>query len=184
MRNYTFNELAEKVGVAIDTIRRTVKKLDLTILKIRTPSGATAHSLSLDDSNVLISYFENKNRSVQPSNENDLSVDRWGYFYIIQLIPEAMPNRVKIGYTDNLENRLRNHQTAAPTAKFLGHWKCKRAWDQAVMDSITRKDCTLVMNEVYEGDVAKFLERAEEYFSVMPDSTQIPLSEFSPLADK
>ena len=45
--------------------------------------------------------------------------DRHGYFYLIQLIPEAMPNRVKIGFADNVERRLVEHQTAAPTAKLL-----------------------------------------------------------------
>lgn len=43
----------------------------------------------------------------------------YGFFYIIQLIPEVLPNRVKIGYTDNLDVRLKEHQTAAPTAKLI-----------------------------------------------------------------
>ena len=178
----TFREVADKIGVGIDTVRRTVRRLDLTLRKEKTPTskGVTVHCLSIDDANQLISHFENRDK--HESNADVSALDRFGYFYVIQLVPEAMPNRVKIGYTDNLETRLREHRTAAPTAKYLGHWKCKRSWDQAAMDSITREGCLLVMNEVYEGEIDGFLSRAEEFFSIMPKNSDKPnLSEFSPL---
>lgn len=49
------------------------------------------------------------------------------------------------------------------------------------MDSITRTGCKLVLNEVYEGDIQGFIERADAFFGVMPhpDSEQ-ELSEHSP----
>ncbi|MBU2511072.1 GIY-YIG nuclease family protein [bacterium] len=178
----TFRELADQIGVEITTIRRNVKRLDLEIRneKTETSKGARVQCLSIDNANLLISHFENRDKPI--SNSDSAALDRFGYFYIIQLIPEAVPDRVKIGYTDNLETRLREHQTAAPTAKYLGHWKCKRSWDQAAMDSITRTDCSLVMNEVYEGDINGFLKRADEFFKVMPkDSNKPGLSEHSPL---
>lgn len=178
----TFRELADQIGVGIDTVRRTVRRLDLTVRKEKTPTskGATVHCLSIDDANQLISHFENRDK---PDSNADVSaLGRFGYFYIIQLVPEAMPNRVKIGYTDNLETRLREHCTAAPTAKYLGHWRCKRSWDQAAMDSITRDGCLLVMNEVYEGEIEGFLSKAEAFFSIMPKNAGKPkLSEHSPL---
>jgi len=178
----TFQELADQIGVEKTTIRRNVKSLKLTVRneKTSTSKGASVHSLSIDDANKLIAHFETRDR---PNSNVDTSVlERFGYFYIIQLIPEAMPNRVKIGYTDNLDTRLREHQCAAPTAKYLGHWRCKRSWDQAAMDSITREGCHLVMNEVYEGDLESFLIKAGEFFSVMPKNSDKPkLSEHSPL---
>ena len=178
----TFRELADQIGVEVTTVRRNVKQLNLTVRKEKTPSskGATVHCLSIDDANHLIAYFESRDKS--DFNSDSSALDRFGYFYIIQLIPEALPNRVKIGYTDNLDTRLREHQCAAPTAKYLGHWKCKRSWDQAAMDSITREGCHLVMNEVYEGDIESFLCRAEKFFSVMPKNSDKPeLSKHSPL---
>ncbi|MFH1853660.1 MAG: GIY-YIG nuclease family protein [Candidatus Neomarinimicrobiota bacterium] len=181
----TFRELAEQIGVEVTTIRRNVQRLKLDIRKERseTSKGARVNCLSVDDANKLISHFENRGSPSSTSNSTALS--RFGYFYIIQLIPEALPERVKIGYTDNLETRLCEHQTAAPTAKYLSHWRCKRSWDQAAMDSITRTDCQLVMNEVYEGDIGGLLKRANEFFSIMPeDSTKPVLSEHSPLRKK
>jgi len=50
------------------------------------------------------------------------------------------------------------------------------------MDSITREGCKLVLNEVYEGDIAGFLERAERFFALMPNpENEKELSEHSPL---
>lgn len=50
------------------------------------------------------------------------------------------------------------------------------------MESITREGCELVLNEVYEGDISGFLERAEQFFSVMPaPDNEKELSRHSPL---
>lgn len=184
-----FSDLAKKLGVGIDTIRRTVAKLgeDLGIVVQRESLSSRAQCLSVDDANKLIRYFEQRDKHVATTTPNDpaASYSNYGYFYILQLLPELFPERVKIGYTDNLETRLREHQTAAPTARYLKSWECKRSWDQTVMDSITRKDCKLVMNEVYEGNLDLMIQRADELFRLMPNSnTTVELSEHSPLRAK
>jgi hypothetical protein len=181
-----FSELAKRLGVSIDTIRRTVAKLgsDLGMAVQRESRSSRAQCLSADDANRLIRYFEQRDEHLDstPVAETAGSFSGYGFFYLIQLIPELFPDRVKIGYTDNLEIRLREHQTSAPTARYVKSWECKRAWDQAAMDSITRTGCKLVMNEVYEGDVNGFVKRGDEFFGLMPDSTTtVELSEHSPL---
>jgi len=180
-------EIAETLGVDPTTIRRLIKKygdeLGITVERVKSKSrnGRWVDCLSIDDRNRLIDFYESRAKNEESSSE-DLSPQRFGVFYIIQLIPEALPNRVKIGYTDDLNKRLNEHRTAAPTAKVIGSWPCKRSWDQAAMDSIARENCKLVMNEVYEGDVEGFIHRANNFFSQMPNSnTNTPLSEHSPL---
>lgn len=187
----TLDQVAELIGVEITTVRRAAQKIqsstELRILKGMVP-GRSRNALCISDKHaeILVEYFRNKQAQIalvsnSPQNVN-LSIGGYGFFYLIQLVPEALPNRVKIGYTDNLDNRLKEHQTAAPTAKLLRSWRCKRAWDQAAMDSITKADCHLIMNEVYEGDIAKFIERGDQFFSVMPsEKYKIPVSPNSPL---
>jgi hypothetical protein len=160
----TYSEIADRLGVDITTVRRSVKRLSTShnikplYQKIPT-SKMMIYCLSIDDANVLFSWFEGRSQT-EPEEQNSLaSFQRYGYFYIIQLIPELMPQRVKIGYTDSLETRLNVHQTSAPTAKYVKTWECKRSWDQAAMDSITRDGCELIMNEVYEGNIDGFIER-------------------------
>jgi len=183
----TYKEIADDIGVSIDTVRRNVKsyktELKLEPKKKKTPSskGALVACLSFDDAEKLIRFYKSKG-----STNSGLSNNRnYGFFYLIQLIPEFQPNRVKIGFADDVNKRFREHQTSSPTAKLLGSWPCKRAWDQAVMDSLTRTGCKLVLNEVYEGDIQDFKDRADEFFGIMPDpTTEIGLSKHSPLKNE
>ena len=180
-----YREIATECNVSYDTVRRTIKKtgkeLGIDIKRRRNKKGTLSNCLSIDDANKLMSYFEAR-QSKRQIDQEDSALQRFGYFYIIQLVPEAIPNRVKLGYTDDLNQRLREHQTSAPTSKIIGHWKCKRYWEQAAIDSITRENCELVLNEVYEGDVDQFIKRAKDFFDLMPKSSHHHLlSKYSPM---
>jgi hypothetical protein len=159
-------------------IAREAESLQLTLRR----GKQDRHKLSREDADKLIASYEARRGPVVPSVEDGAKYDRFGYFYLIQLVPEALPNRVKIGFADNVEQRLAQHRTAAPTARLLRAWPCKRSWDYAAMDSITSKNCQLVLNEVYEGDVAGFVERADAFFAMLPNpDTERELSPHSPL---
>ena len=184
----TYSEIADRLGVDITTVRRSVKRLsashNIRRLNQKTPTsrGSRVDCLSMDDANALFSWFEDRTQTESEDPNSPATFQRYGFFYIIQLIPELMPQRVKIGYTDSLETRLSEHRTSAPTAKYVKTWECKRSWDQAAMDSITRDDCELIMNEVYEGNIDGFQERANAFFSLMPKKdNKVPLSKHSPL---
>jgi len=183
-----FRDIADHCNVSYDTVRRTIRKLgtelSIEIKRKRNKKGTLSNCLSVEDANKLKSYFESRKSSANQSQEETV-LQRFGYFYIIQLVPEALPNRVKLGYADDVNQRLREHQTSAPTAKLLRHWPCKRYWEQAAIDSITREDCRLVLNEVYEGNIDALLNRANEFFELMPKrSHHHELSEHSPMKQR
>jgi hypothetical protein len=175
-------EIAARLTVDNRTVRRLIAQESETLgIQIQRGKGDKV-LLSKDDAERLIASYAARRGPQSGTLEESAKYDRFGYFYLIQLIPEALPNRVKIGFADNVERRLTEHRTSAPTAKLLKAWPCKRSWDYAAMDSITRQDCKLVLNEVFEGDVTGFLLRGESFFSVMPNpDSQRELSEHSPL---
>lgn len=126
--------------------------------------------------------YEARRGPIAEVEEGSPTDDRFGVFYLIQLVPEVLPNLVKIGFADNVDRRLNEHKTAAPTAKIVKSWPCKRSWDYAAMASITREGCKLVLNEVFEGDVQGFVEHGDQFFPVMPTpDSERELSEHSPL---
>jgi hypothetical protein len=183
-----FRDIAEECKVSYETVRRTIRKigkeLSIEVKRKRNDKGTLSYCLSIEDAEKLMSYFESRKASLQVDHDES-ALQRFGHFYVIQLVPEAIPNRIKLGYTDDLKQRLREHQTSAPTARILGHWACKRYWEQAAIDSITRENCTLVLNEVYEGDVDQFVKRANDFFSLLPDNDHhLELSEHSPMRKK
>ena len=179
-------EIAKRLGVDLTTVRRLIAR-ESESLQIELHRGkGDKLLLTKDDAERLVASYEARRGPVSASPEagDAAKYDRYGYFYLIQLVPEALPNRVKIGFADNVEKRLAEHRTAAPTAKLLKAWPCKRSWDYAAMDSITRAGCKLVLNEVYEGEIGGFVERGDAYFALMPDpDSERELSEHSPLSE-
>lgn len=175
-------EIAKRLKIDSATVRRLIaREADSLTLTLHRGKGDKL-LLSCHDADRLIASYESRRGPVQADTEDSSKYDRFGFFYLIQLVPEALPNRIKVGFADNVEKRLAEHRTAAPTAKLLKAWPCKRSWDYAAMDSITREGCKLVLNEVYEGDVNGFVARGDAFFAVMPDpDIERELSEFSPL---
>ena len=182
--------MAKRLGVDPTTVRRLIERhgaeLGIEVQKGRgnTSNAKWTNYISREDSDRLAAFYESRGASRQkrPSSDSFLT---FGFFYLIQLVPEAMPNRIKIGYTDNLKQRLADHQTAAPTAQVIASWPCKRSWDYAAMDSITREGCTWVLNEVFEGEPDGFVNRGNAFFSVMPQAeVERSLSEHSPMRKK
>jgi hypothetical protein len=157
----TLAEIATRLNIDTSSVRRLIARESET-LELKVHRGKYDKVLlPQDDADRLIASYQARRGQVT-QNDESAKFDRYGYFYIIQLIPEALPNRVKIGFADNVEKRVGEHRTAAPTAKLLKTWPCKRSWDYAAMDSITREGCKLVLNEVYEGDINGFLRSCRE----------------------
>lgn len=178
----TIPEIAKRLQVDGGTVRRFIAKISDTLQVDPHRGKGDKLLLSREDAQQVIAAYEARRGPIQLEVENAEKYDRFGFFYLIQLVPEALPNRIKIGFADNVEKRLGEHRTAAPTAKVLKCWPCKRSWDYAAMDSITRDECKLVLNEVYEGDVDGFVQRGDAFFAVMPSpDTERELSEHSPL---
>jgi hypothetical protein len=92
-----------------------------------------------------------------------------GFFYVIQLIPEYDPKRIKLGFADNVSSRLTQHRTSAPTAKLLKSWPCRRSWERTAIDAIAAVGGALILNEVFEfQDIEAAIARADQFFSFLP----------------
>jgi len=175
-------EIAKRLGVESTTVRRLIARESEALGLILHRGKGDKLLLTRDDAEKLIANYQARRGPVVQEAEDAAKYDRYGYFYIIQLVPEALPNRVKIGFADIVDKRLAEHRTAAPTATLLKSWPCKRSWDFAAMDSITRTGCKLVLNEVFEGDIQGFLDRGDAFFAVMPTpDSEKELSVHSPL---
>jgi hypothetical protein len=167
----SISTVADELKINKDYALRLAKKRagELGIILHKGPRNAV--SLSREDADRLISSFQPR-LSVAAATNNEVGrFTGFGYFYIIQLHPEDLPTRLKIGYTDNLDVRLSDHRTNAPTLKLLKSWPCKRTWEEAAKASITREACRRIGgdgSEVFDGNVQAFLDRAEAFFALMP----------------
>lgn len=162
------NDLADELGLDRSNLRKYLAQKNITPLKVRDPQkrNQAVSALTLEDAEFVRQERERQGfgkKEVAPIENGD------GYFYIIQLIPELAPNRVKLGFATDVANRLQSHRTAAPTAQVIKAWHCKRSWEVAAMASLTRIESILIANEVYEcDDLSSLVSRGDTFFSLMP----------------
>jgi len=162
----TVKKLADELGMDRSNIRKYVLSKGFAFLKVRTPESRNqlVLALSASDAELIRQARESEGYGVlQPVDTNG------GFFYIIQLIPELAPLRVKLGFASDVNARLQAHRTSAPTASLVASWPCKKTWEIAAIASATRTGCKLIANEVYAcDDLETLVQRGSDFFSIMP----------------
>ncbi|MBW7904902.1 MAG: hypothetical protein LC135_09870 [Phycisphaerae bacterium] len=103
-----------------------------------------------------------------PTEDSIELITEFGAFYVIQLEPEHDPGRVKVGFTTDLDGRLRKHRCSAPFAICAKSWPCRRTWERAAIDCVT-VGLEQLHSEVFRApSVADVSRRGDEFFKVMP----------------
>ena len=89
-------------------------------------------------------------------------------FYVISLEPECDPSRFKVGFSTNVAERLRSHQTSAPFSELVKTWPCKALWEKTAIDCIA-DGCERLAPEVFRADdIQGVIRRADRFFELMP----------------
>ena len=180
----SIKHLAEKLGMDRSHARRYVLKLGFKPQKRRTADSGSQLTLTVttEEADTILKHrmeqgFTSEGRPVEPDA---------GVFYLIQLVPELDPKRIKMGFANDINERLAQHRTAAPTAKIMKYWHCKRSWETTVMDCLSSVSCKHILNEVYEcNDPEALVEMGSKLFSILPNpNDKRELSEHSPYRNK
>jgi hypothetical protein len=84
------------------------------------------------------------------------------------LEPDLDPHRFKVGFTTDLDDRIRKHRCSAPFVRIEKAWPCRRAWERAAIDCAT-EGCEQLHTEVFRAKkVADVVARADRFFALMP----------------
>lgn len=164
-------DLADELGLDRSNARKYVLRLGISFLKVRTPDskGQLTLALTPEDAETVKKTRLNEGFAIG-KRPGKVIADNRGWFYIFQVVPELEPGRVKLGFTDNMDSRLRAYGTIAPTSKVLKTWPCKRSWEPAALASLTREGCTSLSAEVFvTDDLEALVERGEAFFALMPN---------------
>jgi hypothetical protein len=164
----TVAQLATELGLDRSSMRKYVHKQGFSPSKIRTKESRGQLTLALSENDAeTIRELRQSQGFLSSSTPTQSNGD--GHFYIIQLVPNLAPNRVKLGFAGNVQARLGAHRTAAPTAMLVKSWPCKRSWERAVIASVTRIECACIGSEVFECEnLDSLIERGNGFFGVMP----------------
>lgn len=176
----TLKELAVEFGIDRSNMRKYVLKSGFAPVSIRDQiSRQEVLALTNEEADVLRSQRLREGYNLFSASISSLEMgDGYsavridgsaGFFYVIQLVPELDSLRVKLGWAGNTASRLADHRTAAPTAALVKSWPCRKVWELAAMQSVTRIECILIGNEVYRcDDMERLIQRCEDFFALMP----------------
>jgi hypothetical protein len=177
----SIKDLANRLGMDRSHARRYVMKLGYSFHKRRTLGSGSQLTLCVTSAEADEIASQRADKGFTASTV--VAISDVGVFYVIQLVPDLDPKRLKLGFAESLEQRLSQHRTAAPTARVLHAWPCKRPWELTAIDALTREGCRLILNEVFESDDPDALvRRGDAFFSMLPaPDVRAPLASASPL---
>lgn len=169
-------DLADDLQVRKQRIFKLVRRLGILPTQRREPSRGNQNTASVTPNEASTIRAEIVKSSDTPGADSGLAVggpavyysDDVGFFYLIQLEPEHDPGRFKLGFTTDLEGRLRKHRCAAPFAQYRCSFPARRVWERAAIDCVTN-GCEQLHTEVFRAEsLEQVANRAQSFFSMMP----------------
>ena len=160
------SEVASALGKRKQSIFKIIKRLGIEkrFEKSDAAGGQKIAYISGGDFEIVKEHVQSSGKT---SSIPFLDSASGGVFYLIRLEPEHDPTRFKLGFTSNIDERLRSHRTVAPYSKVIKTWPCKPLWEKTAIESIAR-GCEKVHTEVFRGEVEVILDRCEQFFMLMP----------------
>lgn len=168
---FALAEIADELGCYKSTLFKICTRLGIPTRKVR--DAARRNQLvsvvdHTDAERIRAEYRDTTRAGNQTSGDGETSCGEDGRFYIIELEPEFDPGRFKVGFTTDLDGRLRHHQCAAPFASVLRDWPCRRTWERAAIDCLT-SGIEQLHTEVFRTKTFdEVLDRGERFFNLMP----------------
>jgi hypothetical protein len=173
-------ELADELGIYKQTVFRIAKRLGIQPVKRRDPARGNqliAIVTEGDAAAIRDGYAQGRRSGIQGTSDTaELAPDE-GWFYLIQLEPEHDPGRCKVGFTTDLEGRLRHHRCSAPFSTYLKTWPCKRLWERAAIDCLTASAEQLHTEVFRTASLQQVMETGDRFFSIMPPVAPIAPTE-------
>jgi hypothetical protein len=90
---------------------------------------------------------------------------RPGYFYVVQLLPDLAPNRLKFGFAQDLANRLWGYKTSSPHAEKLAAYPSLSSDEHTAIATVTGPADRRLTAEIFEvASVEATLKRVAQFF--------------------
>lgn len=168
----SLGDIAKSHGRGRQTIHKIVRRLGISTVKATSENarGQKVSCITMED------YTKLEQHLTQPKQENKNQNESGGVFYLVLLEPELDPGRFKVGFTADINERMRSHRTVAPLLKVIRTWPCKLVWEKTVIECVT-SCCERIHTEVFRtDDIQKVIERADRFFNLMPRPGGLPPS--------
>jgi hypothetical protein len=133
-------ELADELQIRKQTVFKVMKRLGIQAVKRREYDrrGQMISVIRKVDADAIRDDLRRTASGVRDGS-NSAGDTRYfsedsGVFNVVQLEPAHDPGRVKVGFTTDIDGRLRRHRCSAPFAQCVKTWPCRRTWERAAID--------------------------------------------------
>lgn len=166
----TLKEVAEKTGLDRSNSRKWLIKNGFSFIQVRDEeSKQLVNALIIEDAERAIELRARQGFSAQNGQASPVVLnDNSGFFYVVQLMPDIAPNRIKIGFASSLPSRLDAHRTTCPRLELVKCWPCQRVFEPAVVAVAANGSAKLYGGEVYDVEsLESMIERLDAFFSMI-----------------
>lgn len=165
-------DFSEKNGFHRQSVFKVIKRLEIEPEKIRGGKESRGQMISYITKKEAKKVFEeltiNRNITSQQTNTTEAALYDIGVFYLLVLEPKHDPNRFKVGFTNNINERMRQHKCSAPFVRIIQTWPCRRLWEKTAIECITY-DCEQLHTEVFRSNsIDEVLSKGNQFFNLMP----------------
>lgn len=170
-KTIAMGELADELGIYKQTVFKIANRLGIQTVKRRDRSRGNqviAVVTETDANAIRDEVVQGRRSRVQDSADAVEFAPDEGWFYLMQLEPDHDPGRFKVGFTTDLDGRLRHHRCSAPFATYLQTWPCKRLWERAAIDCTTAGAEQLHTEVFRAASLKEVMAKGDSFFAVMP----------------
>ncbi len=161
-------DIAQHHGRRKQAIHGIVRRLGLNVENVvgERTRGQKASHITVRDYEIHRRQFDTPPTAKLVDASNSPTAQ--AVFYLILTEPDLDPGRFKLGFSADLEERLRHHRTAAPFSELVRQWPCKALWEKTAIDCVA-DGCQRLGPEVFRADsIEDVMRRADQFFDLMP----------------
>lgn len=161
------SDLAVDLQIHRTHVKKFAVKHGAVLTRIRTRAAGNQETLAVSaaDAEMLREVRQEWIGDSVPREQNGK-----GWFYVVQVLPELEPRRVKLGFATDTLQRLHTYWTICPNAMIVKTWPCRFVWEQCAIASATRIDCEQIGQELFHcDDLAELIERCDTFFALLPN---------------
>lgn len=166
-RLIALKEISSRIGLDKSNTRKWLIAQGFTFVRTRDiESRQLINALTEEDAERAIELRENQGFA---DREGNLPAASNGYFYVVRLMPDLAPNRIKFGFADYIQSRMSAHRTTCPKLEIVQTWPCLRAYESTAIAVAVNGGSTLYGGEVYDVEsVDEVVNRLDRLFEMLP----------------